>query len=191
MWRASPAVQIAGTAAAGTYTLAATRAGLTGGASGNVVINVGSATKLVFTTQPVGGVAEATNFGTSPAVSVEDAFANVVTTDSGNVTLAIGSGPGAGSLSCSNSGFPTVAAAAGVASFTGCQIAGTAAAGTYTLAATRAGLTGGASGTVVINVGSASKLAFTTQPVGNVAEATNFGTSPAVSVEDAFANVVT
>ena len=182
--------QISGTAAAGTYTLAATRGGLTGGASGNVVINVGAASKLVFTTQPVGGVGEATNFGTSPVVSVEDAFANVVTTDTGNVTLAIGSGPGAGSLACSNGGFPTVAAVAGVATFVGCQIAGTAAAGTYTLAATRGGLTGGASGNVVINVGAASKLVFTTQPVGGVAEATGFGTSPVVSVEDAFANVV-
>ena len=70
-------------------------------------------------------------------VAVEDAFSNVVTTDTGSVTLAISSGPAAGSLACSNSGFPNVAAVAGVASFANCQINGTAAAGTYTLVATR------------------------------------------------------
>ena len=157
-----------------------------------VTINAGSANKLVFTTQPVGNVGEATNFSTSPSVSVEDSNGNVVTSDTGNVTLAINSGPGAGTLSCSNSGFPTVAAVAGVAAFTNCQITGTAAAGTYTLVATRSGLTGtGASSNVVINVGSANQLAFTTQPVGNMGEATNFGTEPKVSVEDSNGNVVT
>ena len=185
--------QITGTAAAGTYTLVGTRTGLTStGASSNVVINVGSANKLVFGQQPVGGVGEATNFGTSPTVSVEDAYGNLVTSDTGNVTLAINSGPSAGSLSCSNSGFPTIAAVAGVATFTNCQITGTAAAGTYTLVGTRTGLTStGASSNVVINVGSANKLVFGQQPVGGVGEATNFGTSPTVSVEDAYGNAVT
>ena len=157
-----------------------------------VTVNAGTANKLVFTTQPVGGVAEGTNFTTSPVVSVEDANGNVVTTDTGSVTLAINSGPGAGSLTCSNTGFPTISAVAGVATFTNCQITGTAAAGTYTLAATRTGLTPtGASSNVVINVGSASQLVFTTQPVGGVTEGTNFATSPVVKVEDASGNVVT
>ncbi len=183
--------QITGTAAAGTYTLSASRTGLTQAVSGNVVINVGAASQLAFTTQPVGGVTEGTNFGTSPAVSVEDTYGNVVTTDTGNVTLAYYSGPAAGALSCSNTGFPTISAVAGVATFTNCQITGTAAAGTYTLSASRTGLTQAVSGNVVINPGAASKLAFTTQPVGGVTEGTNFGTSPAVSVEDTYGNVVT
>ncbi len=184
--------QITGTATAGTYTLKATRTGLTTATSGNVVINVGTASQLVFTTAPVGNVAEATNFSTSPVVWVESASGNLVTSDTSSVTLAINSGPAAGSLACSNSGFPTISAVAGVATFTNCQITGTATAGTYTLKATRTGLTTATSGNVVINVGTASQLVFTTAPVGNVLrEATNFTTSPAVSVEDASGNLVT
>ena len=184
--------QITGTAAAGTYTLTATRSGLTTATSGNVVINVGAASKLVFTTQPVGGVTEGASFATSPVVKVQDSYGNTVTTDTGNVTLAIASGPGAGLLACTNAGFPTVAAVAGVVTFTSCKITGTAAAGTYTLAATRSGLTStGSSNNVVITVGAANKLAFTTQPVGGVAEGTAFATQPVVTVQDSYGNTVT
>ena len=114
-------------------------------------ITAGTASQLVFTTQPVGNVGEATNFTTSPVVSVEDANGNVVTSDTGTVTLATATGPG-GTLTCSNTGFPTIAAVTGVATFTDCQISGLSAAGTYTLEATRGGLTTATSGNVVINV---------------------------------------
>jgi hypothetical protein len=184
--------QISGAAAAGTYTLSATRAGLTTGTSGNVVITPGAASVLAFTTQPVGGVAEATSFATSPVVKVQDSYGNTVTTDTGTVTLAIASGPAAGSITCTNSGFPSPAAVAGVVTFTSCKINGTAAAGTYTLVATRAGLTStGSSNTVVIVVGVAKKLVFTTQPVGGVSEGVAFATQPVVTVQDASGNTVT
>src|SRR5581483_5617720 len=102
----------------------------------------------------------------------------------GDVTLQIASGPAGGVLSCSNPGFPTIAAVAGVATFTNCQITGPAAAGSYTLIATRSGVVQTpASNAVAIAVGVASKLAFTAQPVGNVPEHTAFSTSPAVAVE--------
>ena len=87
--------QITGTSAAGTYTLSATRPGLTTGVSSNVVINVGTAAQLGFTTQPVAGVIENTTFPTQPKVSVQDAYGNTVTTDTGMSTLAIASGPAA------------------------------------------------------------------------------------------------
>ena len=94
---------------------------------------------------------------------MEDANGNVVTSDTGTVTLAIASGPGGPSLSCSNPGFPTIAAVAGVATFTNCQISGTAAAGTYTLQATRGGLTralnGGTTDSSVLSVEPGSLLA--------------------------------
>src|SRR5207253_1948159 len=113
-----------------TYTLGAADGSLTSATSGNVVINVGAASKVVFTTQPVGGVAEGTNFATQPVVSVEDSFGNLVTSDTSTVTLSIASGPGAGVLGCT--GGLSKAAVAGVATFAGCQITGSAAAGTYT-----------------------------------------------------------
>src|SRR5450631_884754 len=156
-------------------------------------ITAGGASQLVFTTQPVGGVPVGTNFATSPKVSVEDTNGNVVTSDTGTVTLAIASGPGGASLSCSNPGFPTIAAVAGVATFTNCQIGGTAGPGTYTLQATRGGLTTALSGNVVINAGTATNLAFTTQPtVGQNIQAKGTGTfSASVTVQDANGNTVT
>ncbi len=181
--------QVTGTAAAGTYTLKATRIGLTQAVSGNVAIQVGAANKLAFTTQPVGGVPEGVTFGTSPVVAVQDSFSNTVA-GGGGITLAISSGPAAGILSCSNAGFPTVAAVAGVATFTGCQVTGTAAAGTYTLKATRIGLTQAVSGNVAIQVGAANKLAFTTQP-GNSTGGLALAVQPQVAVQDVFGNAVT
>ncbi|HEV3368661.1 MAG TPA: hypothetical protein VG074_03800, partial [Acidimicrobiales bacterium] len=133
------------------YTLAATSSPvLTPPVNANAFnITAGAASQLVFSTQPVAGVPLGTNFLTSPKVSVEDANANVVTSDTGTVTLAIASGPAGASLSCSNPGFPTIAAVAGVATFTNCQIGGTLI-GTFTLQATRSGLTTATSIPVVI-----------------------------------------
>ena len=69
-------------------------------------------------------------------VSIEDAEGNVVTTNTSSVTLAIGTNPGVGALSCTTNPKPAVA---GVATFAGCKIslAGTG----YTLTATDGSLT--------------------------------------------------
>jgi hypothetical protein len=173
------------------YTITATDGSLTPATSSTITVSVGSASKLAFTTQPVGGVAEATNFVTQPKVTVQDAGGNTVTTDSGSVTLGIGSystansGSTQGALSCTSN---TVSAVGGVATFANCTISGTAAAGTYTLSAARSGLTSGTSSGFSIVAGTPTKLAVTTQPT-NTAAGTNFTTG--VSVEDALGNVVT
>jgi hypothetical protein len=184
--------QIAGKT--GSYTLSATISGPITVNSNSLTITVGAASKLVFTTQPVGGVKEATNFATEPVVTVEDSGGNTVTTDTGTVALSIGSysaangGTTQGTLGCSNN---TVNAVAGVATFTNCQITGTAGAGTYSLNAARSGLSTGSSNNVSIVGGTASKLVFSTEPVGGVNEGTNLATQPVVSVEDTNSNVVT
>jgi hypothetical protein len=184
--------QITGAAGAGTYSLNAARSGLTTGSSANVSIVGGTATKLAFSTEPVGGVNEGTNLATEPVVSVEDTNSNVVTTDTGTVALSIGTysagngGTTQGTLGCTNN---TVNAVAGVATFANCQITGTAAAGTYSFNAARSGLTTGGSSNISIVAGAATKLAFTTQPVG-AASGSNFATQPVVSVEDANGNLV-
>jgi trimeric autotransporter adhesin len=145
--------KINGTAAAGTYTLSVVRSGLTSATSSGVVINAGVASQLVFTTQPVGGVLPATNFATQPKVSIEDAAGNVVTTDTGTVTLSIASyvpgngGTIQGTPVCTTN---PVNAVAGVATFAGCKINGVTGAGTYTLSAARSGLASGISSNVVI-----------------------------------------
>ncbi len=188
---------ITGTAAAGSYTFDATTASpsLTSLASSAVTIVAGTATKLVFTIQPGGTVTEGVAF-TQPQVSVEDTNGNVVTTSSASISLAIdvytagNGGTTKGTLSCPTSG-TTITASSGVANFVGCQIAGTAADGTYTFQASSSPLTiTPASSSVSIVAGTATQLLFSVQPGGSVTEGTAF-TQPKVSVEDANGNVVT
>ena len=185
--------QITGPAGAGTYTLSAARGGLTTGTSGNVTITAGTATKLAFTTQPGGGVAEGTNLAPTPVVSVQDTNGNTVTTDNGTVALSINTytagngGTTKGTLGCTNN---TVTANAGVATFAACKITGTAGAGTYTLSAARTGLATANSSNVTITGGTPAKLVFTTQPGGG-ADGAAFGTQPVVTIEDTSGNTVT
>ena len=177
------------------YTLAATSSPvLTPPVNANAfTITAGTATKLAFSTQPtVGQNIQATGTGTfSASVSVQDANANTVTTATNAVTLAIGTNPSAGVLACTNAGGLTVNAVAGVAGFTGCSItkAGTG----YTLAATSSPvLTPPVNANAfTMTAGAATKLVFSTQPVGGVLPGTNFATQPKVSVEDVNGNVVT
>jgi len=166
-----------------THTLTATDAALAAPESSAVVTAIGPAAKLGFTTQPsasTGGV----NFTTQPAVSVQDLGGNTVTTNISGVTLSITT-PGGATLGCTNNG--PVAAVAGVATFAGCDID---VAGTYTLHAADGVLTPGTSAPLVISVGPAAKLAFTTQP-GGVAVNTAFTPQPVVTVQDAGGNTVT
>jgi hypothetical protein len=189
------ACKITGPAGAGSYTLTAGGSSLTAApASSAVSIVAGTASKLAWGVQPVGGVAEGTNFATQPKVYVEDSNGNVVTSDASSVTLAISGytagsgGTTRGTLGCSAL---AVTASAGVATFAGCQITGTAAAGSYTLTAGDGSLTApAASSAVSISYGTATKLAWDVQPVGGVIEAASFATQPKVWVEDTYGNIV-
>jgi hypothetical protein len=169
---------------AGSYTLSASGAGFST-TSTPFSITVGSATQLAFSTQPGGG-ANGAVWTTQPAVSVEDSGGNVVTSATNAVTLGIATQPGSGAtLACTPN---PKSAANGVASFAGCQIVGKA--GSYTLSASAAGLTGATSTSLSITVGPATQLAFSTQPGGGNNGAV-WTTQPAVSVEDSGGNVVT
>ena len=95
---------ISGTAGAGTYTLSAT-SGSFSATSSSITIVAGTASQLVFTTQPGGSVTEGAAF-TQPAVTAEDASGNTVTTYGTGITLSIngytanngGSSPGRSGL---------------------------------------------------------------------------------------------
>src|SRR5256714_3080863 len=104
-------------------------------------------------------------------VTAQDGQGNTATGFTGNITVAIGTNPGSGTLS----GTKTVAAVAGVAAFSGLSIdkAGTG----YTLTATGAGST--TSTTFNITAGTATQLVFNVQP-----STTTAGTAitPAVEV---------
>src|SRR5436190_22529274 len=126
------------------YTLFFSADGLLGVESATFDIAPAAASQLVFTVQPTSTAAGET---ITPAVEVtaRDAFGNVATGFTGNVTLTIGSNRGGGPLN----GTTTVAAAAGVASFAMLSI-NNAGVG-YTLRAGSGALAGATSVTFDIN----------------------------------------
>src|SRR5438132_1064278 len=145
-----------------------------------------AANKLVFSQQPsnaTGGSA----ITPAVAVQVQDQFGNVVTSGSGSnasITIAIGSNPGAGTLS----GTTTQTAVSGVATFSNLSIEKPG--NGYTLTVSSSGLTGAASNTFNITVGAAAKLVFGTQP-SNATAASSITPAVTVQVQDAGGNVVT
>jgi hypothetical protein len=166
----------------GTYTLTATDGVLTSAVSSSFTISVGTAAKLAFSTQPGNGTG-GTALTAQPAVTVQDAGGNTVTTDTSNVTLALTTPAGA-TLTCTAN---PKAAVSGITTFAGCKVDKT---GTYTLTATDGTLTSAVSNSFTISVGTAAKLAFSTQP-GNGTGGTALTTQPAVTVQDAGGNTVT
>ena len=165
-----------------TYTLTASAPGLANGTSTPFTITVGTAYQVAFTTQPGGG-ANTSAWTGQPIVTVQDSGGNAVTTSTASVTLAIGENAG-GTLGCTHT---TVNAVAGVATFAGCEITGTA--GTYTLSATSPSLASGTSSDFTITAGPATQVVFSTQPGGG-ADGSAWTVQPAISVEDVSGNLV-
>lgn len=97
---------------AGSYTLAATSGKMVGDTSSAFQVTSSVATKMVFANVP-STVGTGSVF--SLLVKMLDAFGNVATGDSSNVTLSMGTKPTGGTLG----GSLTVAASEGIASFTG------------------------------------------------------------------------
>ncbi|RXK46375.1 beta strand repeat-containing protein, partial [Aquirufa rosea] len=137
-----------------------------------ITYTVGNAAKLTIQTQPSN---TASNAAINPAITVriEDANGNL-TSSTANITVAIGTNPGSGTLS----GTKTVAAVNGVATFNDLSInnAGSA----YTLSFSSSGLTGATSNTFNITSGGATKLAFSVQPSNATAGSS---ISPAIKVQ--------
>jgi hypothetical protein len=141
------------------------------------------ATKVVFTVQP--GTTEAGS-SITPAVEVtaQDSLGNPVVGFTGNVTVALFDNPGPGFLS----GTKTVAARAGVATFSNLSI--NRVGNGYTLIATASGLLNDFSASFSILPGPPSRLVFTVQPSNTPAAAT-ISPPVQVTVEDAQGNTVT
>ncbi len=165
------------------YTLTAAATGLTSPTSSAFNVSAGGATHLVFAVQPSNATA---GTAVAPAVQVtaQDAQGNSDPTFTGNVTVAIGTNPGGGTLS----GTTTVAAVNGVAVFATLSINKT---GTgYTLAASASGQIGNTSATFNITPGAAADLVFTVEPSSATSGA---AITPAVQVtaRDAQGNTAT
>ncbi len=165
----------------GAYTLAVTDAKLTTAVSSSINITPGTATQVAFGTQPVTTVAGVTL--TAPTVQVEDAFGNVVASNTSDITVAIATGPTGGTLT----GTKKETAIASVATFDSLVLQ---TAGTYTLTATDGSLTPGTSASFIVTPAAAASIAINQGPTAEVAGVAN---SPAVTVQvlDAFGNLVT
>jgi hypothetical protein len=147
-----------------------------------------TASKLAFTTQPSTGATIASGASTPFGVSVEDTFGNVETGDNATtVTLAIGSGPSGGQLSCTNAGGKTVTVAGGVAGFT-CSLNKL---GAYALSATSSPAHGSAtSNSFNIVAGSPAAVSVASGSPQSAAVNTAFGSPMVALVSDAAGNPV-
>ncbi len=160
----------------GAYTLTASSGTLTGATSTGITINLGPASKLVFTTEPPATGTAGTAF--TATVQIQDAGGNLITTSNASVTI--------GSSPTGVSGTLTVSASGGIATFTNLILDKT---GTYTLTATSGALTPATSTSLTIGAGTATQLVFTGEPPSSAAAGTAF--SATVTVEDANGNTVT
>jgi hypothetical protein len=138
------------------------------------------AAKLYFSVQPSNATA---GVAIAPAVVIQDASGNTVTSATSAVTVAIRANPGGGTLS----GTTTVNPVNGVASFPGLSI-DKAGAG-YTLVASSIPLTSATSAAFTITPAAVARLAFIGQPSSGTA---GVALAPAVGVaiQDAFGNTV-
>jgi hypothetical protein len=148
--------------------------------SPQVTVTIGAASRLAFTTAAPGTGTSGSPLSTF-RVTVQDSNGNTVTSGNGStdtIALSIASGPPGGAFTAG--AVTSVAAVAGVATFSGVALTGV---GTYTLTAsdaTRGGITTATTGSIVISVPAGSKLAFVQGPSSASAGS---AISPAVTVQ--------
>lgn len=176
-------LSIGGTA--GNRTLSFSSAPLTSATSNTINLTAGAAAAVTFSAQPSNVVASA---AITPAVqlSIVDSFGNVVTSATGNVTVAIGTNPSGGTLG----GTTTVAASAGVATFSNLSI--NLVGSGYTLTASSGSLTGATSGSFNVTHGPLDHFLVEAAgggPIPNQLAGTPFNVR--VTAQDSFNNTVT
>ena len=131
--------------------------------------------QLVITTQP-GGAVSGANLAPQPAVSLRDQAGLVVSTATNAVTATVASGPGV------LGGTSTVNAVGGVASFATLKITG---AGAHTLTFGSAGAPSATSASFAIVAAAATQLVVVTQPAAATESGVAFPTQPVVEIQDA------
>jgi type II secretory pathway pseudopilin PulG len=166
------------------YFLTATATGVASGTSGAFsVTSAGPASQLVFSTQPTGVASSnpATPFTGQPAVTVEDAFGNPVTSGyAPTISItAISVGTLSGCTSSNANGVTTFSGCEGSAYGDGITITASASSGGLSVTSAPFNITGGA-----------SKLVFMTQPQAGVS-GTDFLVEPVIAEEDSAGNIVT
>lgn len=145
---------------------------------------VGAATKAIIQTQPSGAV-NGVPFTTQPVVRVTDSFGNTVTSFTGNVVASRVSGS-----TTTLGGTLTVAAVAGVATFTNLYLQGTIAANNF-IQFRPTTLTAAVSDTITVTIGAPTKAVITRSASSIVSSGTAFLQQPQVAIQDIGSNVVT
>ena len=143
----------------------------------------GLASKLVFTTQPVAGVSGVT-FGFEPVITIYDSNGFVVTASTTPIALTVTPPTNGGILSLCTGLTPVN----GIVTVSTCTFGGIVGAN-YTLTATQGALSVVSATFSPTGPGSASQLAFTTEPVAGASQSP-FTTQPVVKVEDSAGNIV-
>jgi hypothetical protein len=166
-------------------TVSATIDGVAITQSATVTVQAAPASKLAFAVQPTNTTAGAI-IAPPVKVTAQDSFGNTATSFTGNVTVALGSNPGGGTLS----GTTTMGAVNGVAVFTNLSIdkMGTG----YTLAASASGLSSATSASFAITANgvSASQSAVTASPPTITASTGSSASTITVTAKDAFGNLI-
>ena len=146
----------------GSYTLAVSDSGSTGATTGTISVSPGAASKVVFQQTPTTGTA---GQALSPSITaaVEDAYGNVLTSNTSTVTIAVAGGPG-GLTSGSTT---TAAATSGVATFSNLVLDTS---GSYTLAISDSGFTGATTGNIIVGPAAASKVVLEQTPTSGTAD---------------------
>ena len=164
----------------GSYTLAVTSGTLASATTNAISVTPGAATQLLITTQPPATTTAGSLF--SFTVTAEDAQGNIDTNFSGSETVALASSLGGGTLG----GTLTVAAAGGIAAFSGLNLNKV---GSYTLAVTSGTLASATTNAISVTPGAATQLLITTQPPATTTAGSLI--SFTVTAEDAQGNIDT
>ena len=168
---------------AATYTLHATDGTVIGDSTDVVLAAFGDATQLVFTNEAFGPAVNGVALAPQPAVTVEDAGGNTVTT-AGTITLSVNEVAPSSPVPRTRDNYQRHRLVRG------CNITGPG--GDVHIPRHEDGTVIGDSGNIVLAAfGTATQLVFTTTPVAGVTSTVVFPTQPVATVEDAVGNTVT
>ena len=160
--------------------------GVTAALSNNIDVSPAAASQLVVLTQPSATAIAGVVFATQPIVAEEDAFGNIIASDSTHTITAARGTVGTATL---QGGPLTVTLVSGVAAFSGLSY-NVAETMNIAFAINAGGVTGIESNPIVVSPNIATHLVVTTQPSPTATAGVAFTVQPVVKEEDAFGNVI-
>jgi hypothetical protein len=152
-------------------------------ASVSATVSPGAASQLVITQQPSATATAGVAFASQPVVAEEDAFGNILTSDSSDTVTAVGTG------TAGLQGTATLTLSNGVATFSNLAY-DKAETLTLTFNSNASGVSSATSGNIVVSPGAASQLVITQQPSATATAGVAFASQPVVAEEDAFGNIL-